>query len=127
MGFLEKARDVLWKIGKAFAVDLSPEIARGVIADYLRKARVEDLVNYIESNESVFEKIWGSLRDDVKEKIVKTLSNIKEAKDMITVKTTLEALVEAERYDLLAVFVNSKKALQWLRREVELAKKTLWP
>ena len=127
MGFLEKARDVLWRIGKSFAVDLTPEIARGVIADYLRKARVEDLVNYIESNESVFEKIWGSLRDDVKEKIVKILSNIKEAKDMITVKTTLEALVEAERYDLLAVFVNSKKALQWLRREVELAKKTLWP
>lgn len=127
MSFLDKAKNVLFKIGRAFAVDLTPELTRAIIADYLKKARVEDLISYVESGESVFEKIWDSIRDDAKQKIVNILSNLGEAREMISVKTTLEALVESERYDLLSVFVNSRKALEWLEHEVEFAKKTLWP
>jgi len=127
MSILDKARDVLWKIGRSIAKEFTPDLARDIIADYLKKASVEDLIYYIEEDKSVFEEIWGSIRDDVKEKIVNALSKMPEVRDMITARTTLEALVEAERYDLLAVFVNSRKALNWLKREVELAKKTLWP
>jgi len=127
MSFLDKAKGLLARIGKAFAVDLTPEVARDLIADYLKNATVEDLVAYVESGESVFEKVWNGMREETRKKIVNVLSHFKEVREKITPKTVLEALVEVERYDLLSVFVNSRKAREWLAREVETAKKHLWP
>lgn len=98
---------------RGLASHFAPQIAAGLMVEYLNKVKITEIITYVEKNIS----LWSQMTPEYQAKVCKMLSTQKNLSWLTT-----EWLIDAIRKDiprLASLFLGWDKARNWLERQMD--------
>jgi len=109
----------------SMSVDELKSLATKLLAQLIAGVPIQQAIQYVAEGRSVVEEQWSRLKPSVRARIREFVKQLPPnvVDEMLSPKTVAEVLVKSGRADLASLFVNDPRARQWLRRELETAKR----
>ena len=99
---------------KGLVSQFVPDIAKGFMVENLGKVSVEEVISYVETNQS----LWGKMTPESREKAKTTIREYASNFDWFTVDWAIEA-VRKDLPKLASLFLGWTKARNWLKRQIK--------
>ena len=111
----EMAAPALMGLGAQFV----PDMAKGLIIEYIGKVPIDELIAYIEKNES----LWDRLEPKHQAMAKKMASSLDDL-SWLTAEWAINAIKE-ENPKIASLFLGWRKARNWLVRQAEIIRREL--